>query len=130
MHLEQSEGFLQVTGLAVHTHIGVHAWEQRIKQKLLIDICIPLDCRQCEDNLEKTLDYFALCESVTTFVESQSFQLIETVVTQLSTHILTRFKVPEVRLTVSKPQAIPQAANIQISSTLKFSNTANEHSGT
>ncbi len=70
---------LVIKELTVLAQIGVHAWEQSIKQNLLIDIHIPSDFTHCDDNIAKTLDYDALCQAITHYVESNSFQLIETV---------------------------------------------------
>lgn len=106
---------LEISALQVKTRIGVHAWEQQIHQTLLIDITLPLDCRACNDELEKTLDYDTLCKSVTDFVENQSFQLIETVAGKVAALIKENYPVEEVTVAVSKPQAVKNAGNIKIS---------------
>lgn len=106
--------YLKISALNVATQIGVHAWEQRIKQQLLIDITIPSDFTGCKDNLEDTLDYDALCQLVTQFVESNSFQLIETVANKVSELVKKEFKLREITISVSKPHAIKNAGNIQV----------------
>ncbi|MFI4918966.1 MAG: dihydroneopterin aldolase [Legionellales bacterium] len=105
---------LSIKALNVATHIGVHAWEQRIKQQLLIDISIPIDCSTCQDNLANTLDYDSLCKAVTHFVESTSFQLIETVADSVVLLIQQEFKVTKLTVAVSKPHAIKNAGLIQV----------------
>ncbi len=104
---------LEITALSTKTRIGVYAWEQRILQDLFIDITIPLE-RSAEDDLNQTVDYEKLCQEVTTFVESQSFRLIETVAERLLELIQTQFQVPHLSLRVSKPHAIPNARNISV----------------
>ncbi|MGQ3891574.1 dihydroneopterin aldolase [Legionella sp. CNM-4043-24] len=108
---------LNISGLAVSTRIGVHAWEQRISQRLLLDISLPSDFRNCEDDLAKTIDYDRLCQDVIQFVESRSFQLIETVADKVATFINERFSTPSVTVSVSKPDAVRQARNIQVTVT-------------
>jgi dihydroneopterin aldolase len=108
---------LHIKGLAVATRIGVYAWEQQILQRLLIDITIPADFRDCDDELAKTIDYDKLCQLVTTYLESNAFQLIETVADKVALLIKAEFNIGEITVSVSKPHAIKNAANIQVSVT-------------
>lgn len=105
---------LEITGLKVSTKIGVHAWEQRIQQSLLIDITIPHDCSNCQDELNNTIDYAALCDQVTTYVESNQFALIETVAERVSQLIKEQFAVSQLTIRVSKPHAVANAGNIAV----------------
>ncbi|OGV47871.1 MAG: dihydroneopterin aldolase [Legionellales bacterium RIFCSPHIGHO2_12_FULL_42_9] len=106
---------LEITALRTTTHIGVHAWEQRIKQVLLIDLHIPLDLTQCHDTLDHTLNYDTLCQCVTEYVESNAFTLIETVAENIATRLKTTFPlITTLTVRISKPHAIPTAGNISI----------------
>ena len=105
---------LEITGLSVSTKIGVHAWEQRIAQRLLLDITIPNDFSTCQDNLANTVDYATLCQQVTTYVESNQFALIETVADRVAQLIKDQFAVAKLTVRVSKPHAITNAGNIAV----------------
>ena len=105
---------LNIKALNVATKIGVHAWEQRINQQLLIDITIPGDFSACEDNLANTIDYGVVCQTVTEFVQSKSFQLIESVADSVAHLIKQEFKVTQLTVAVSKPHAIKNAGTIQV----------------
>lgn len=105
---------LHIEGLTVNTQIGVHAWEQQITQPLLIDISLPIEVSDCADDLAKTIDYDKLCRLVSTYVESRSFRLIETVANQVADLIKQEFAINQLSVTVSKPQAIKNAANVKI----------------
>lgn len=106
---------LEITALRTKTRIGIHAWEQKILQDLVFDIYIPVECANCNDELENTIDYDALCQSVISFVESRSFRLIETAAEEVAKMIKTRFaRITTLTLRVSKPQAIPAAGNISL----------------
>lgn len=105
---------LQIEGLRVETHIGIHAWEKKIKQILLFDIEIPLDFDKIADNIEQTIDYDALCQHVTTFVETHAFNLIETVAHEVIASIQNTFHIQALTLRVSKPHAISNAKNISV----------------
>jgi len=108
---------LQITALNIPARIGIHAWEQKILQQLLLDITIPMDLRTCNNELANTIDYDKLCQQVITFVESNSFTLIETVAEQVAQLIKDNFKVATLTVSVSKPHAVKQAGNIRVSVT-------------
>jgi dihydroneopterin aldolase len=105
---------LNITGLSVSTKIGAYAWEQRINQRLLIDITLSLDVSNCLDDLDKTIDYAALCQKVTAFVESKSFVLIETVAEEVAQLIKESYLIEHVTIRVSKPHAVKNANNVSI----------------
>lgn len=108
---------LQIKGLAVATRIGVYAWEQKILQPLFIDLSIPADFSQCEEQLAKTIDYEKLCLLVSNYVEGQAFQLIETVADRIALLLKKEFNLPEVTVSVSKPKAIKNASDIRVTVT-------------
>ena len=103
---------MQISALSTKTRIGVHEWEQRILQQLLLDIRIPMELSTCNNQLENTIDYDKLCQLVTTFVESNNFSLIETVAENVAQLIKDEFHVSEVTVSVSKPHAIKNASNV------------------
>ncbi len=105
---------LIIERLSVSTHIGVHAWEQKIKQQLLLDISIPSDFSHGIDDLSHTLDYDALCKAVTVFVENNSFQLIEYVAHQVALLIKEQFNVGQLTVAVNKPHAVANAGAIKV----------------
>lgn len=105
---------LNIKALKVSTQIGVYEWEQRINQSLLIDISIDTDFSACNEDLSTTIDYAALCELVTRYVESKSFLLIETVANEVANIIQEQFKITHLTIGVSKPHAIKNAENIQV----------------
>lgn len=108
---------LHIKGLTIATRIGIHEWEQRIAQRLLIDIHIPADFSHCEDDINKTIDYDKLCQVVTRHVESRSFKLIETVADTVAGLLKQEFPISEVTVQVNKPHAIKNAGDIVVTVT-------------
>ena len=106
--------YLRIEGLRIETRIGVHDWEKKIKQILLLDIDIPSDFSQTDDALKKTIDYDALCQHVTELVETSDFNLIESVGQHVLTAIQKTFQIKALTIRVSKPHAIHNAKNISI----------------
>lgn len=106
---------LHINNLQVTTHIGVHDWEQHILQTLFIDLLIPFDCRDCEDKLENTLNYDAICKTVIEFVQNNRFKLIETVANGVADLVKKQFSIDTIHVSVNKPQAIKEAKEIRVS---------------
>lgn len=105
---------IQITGLRLSTHIGVHDFEQKIKQPLFIDMNIPWDISKAKDALEDTLDYDQLCQMVKQYVENRSFKLIETVANDIAALIKSNWNVAHVCVSVSKPHALNNVSDIRV----------------
>lgn len=105
---------IQITGLRLSTHIGVYPFEQKIKQTLLVDMNIPWDMRDKKDQIDETLDYDLLCQTVKNDVEQRSFQLIETVANHIADLIKTQWNIPTLSVSVSKPHALNNVSNIRV----------------
>ncbi|HVT62608.1 MAG TPA: dihydroneopterin aldolase, partial [Legionellaceae bacterium] len=95
--------------LKIPTRIGIYPWEQRIQQTLIFELDIPLNIAQCNENIKNTIDYEQLCQMITDFVSTRSFQLLETVADQV-THLIQRhYQIPHLTMTVTKPFAVKNA---------------------
>ncbi|WP_435927888.1 bifunctional dihydroneopterin aldolase/7,8-dihydroneopterin epimerase [Dryocola sp. BD613] len=102
--------------LTVITTIGVYDWEQTIDQKLIFDIEMAWDNRAAaaSDDVNDCLSYADVSEAVIAHVSGGRFALVERVAEEVAQLLLTRFNSPWVRLKVSKPGAIAQAANVGV----------------
>lgn len=103
---------LNISGLRIMARIGIHAWEQKILQPLLIDLNIPMDFSTCNNELTNTIDYAKVCAEITTFVETNTFELIETVAEQIAQLAKKSFNIKSISVSVSKPLAVANAKNI------------------
>lgn len=108
---------LDIKALSVNTRIGIHAWEQRISQRLLLDISIPTDFSLCAEELNNTIDYDKLCQQITSYVESNSFKLIETVANTVAELIKKEWNVTSVTVSVSKSHAVKNAGDVRVTVT-------------
>ncbi len=102
--------------LEVDATIGVFEWEQRIRQKVRIDLEMAADVTRAAAScsLEDTLDYKAVAKRIVEFVESGRHELIETLVENLAELLIREFSIPWVRITVSKPGAVRGARDVGI----------------
>lgn len=111
---------LSIKALSMNASIGVHAWEQRILQRLLIDIDMSCDVSQCDDELNKTIDYDSVCQTITQYIESRHFNLIETVANSVAELIKNDYGIKHITVSVSKPHAIKNAADVRITITRTY----------
>lgn len=103
-------------GLAVDCVIGFIEWERRIRQTVVIDLELPVDCRAAavRDRVEDTLDYNKVAKRVIAFVEASEFQLVETLAERIARLILDEFALEWVRVSVNKPGAIRGSRDVGI----------------
>jgi 7,8-dihydroneopterin aldolase/epimerase/oxygenase len=103
-------------GLVIETVIGIYDWEREIRQTLIIDLEMATDIRKAAetDDITHTLDYKAVSRRVIDFVESSSFQLVETLAERITEILIAEFGVPWVRLTLNKRGAISGASDVGI----------------
>ncbi|MXP56403.1 dihydroneopterin aldolase [Pantoea sp. Mhis] len=108
---------LYIEQLIVFTKIGIYDWEQRIKQKLLIDIEMEWK-KYCSNtnnyDINQYLNYETIADSILIYVQNQNFTLIEHVAEKLANLLISRFHSSGVRIKVSKPGAIAQATMVGV----------------
>lgn len=102
--------------LAVDMVIGVYDWEKQRTQTLLIDVELgtSISAAAAGDELAKTIDYAVVCQRITTELQRQPLELIETVAEQIATLLLNEFPAQAVRVSVEKPTAVPQAQSVGV----------------
>lgn len=103
-------------GLAVECIIGFIEWERRIKQTIVLDVEMPVDCARAahSDDVADTLDYKKVAKRLIAFVSGSDFKLVETLAHRAAMMILEEFSVEWVRLSVNKPGAIRHSKDVGV----------------
>jgi len=103
-------------GLAIECIIGFIEWERRIKQTVVLDVEMPVDCARAaqSDDVGDTLDYKKVAKRLITFVSESEFKLVETLAHRAAMLILQEFDVEWVRLSVNKPGAIRHSKDVGV----------------
>jgi 7,8-dihydroneopterin aldolase/epimerase/oxygenase len=103
-------------GLAAECVIGFIDWERRVKQTVVMDIELPVDCRRAAlaDAVVATLDYKKVAKRVLAFVSASEYHLVETLAHRLALVILEEFGVEWVRVTLNKPGAIRNSRDVGV----------------
>lgn len=98
--------------LRVETLIGICDWEREVPQELLFDISMECDIAAAakSDAIADALDYAAVAEQVTGFVQDSKRLLLEPLLAELAADLLAQFsQIESLTVTVRKPQAIAAA---------------------
>jgi dihydroneopterin aldolase len=104
-------------GLEVECIIGFIEWERRIKQRVQIDLELPVDCTRAavKDDVADTVDYKRVAKRVIAFVEASQFLLVETMAHRMALMILEEFDLDWIRIAVNKPGAIRGSRDVGVS---------------
>ena len=102
--------------LVVFAQIGVYDWEQQMKQKLVFDLDMQwnIDKAAATDEVQYCLNYAEVSQFIVDYVQSRSFLLIERVAHEVAIQLQQHFSSPWLRLKLSKPKAVAQAANVGV----------------
>jgi len=111
-----SDDRIFLRGLSIECIIGFIEWERRVKQTVVLDIEMPVDCRAAArtDEVADTLDYKRVAKRVIAFVTASQYKLVETLAERVAELILEEFGVAWVRLTLNKPGAIRDSRDVGV----------------
>ncbi len=102
--------------LRVDAIIGIHDWERRVRQTLVLDLELAADNRRtaATDAIGDALDYDAVARRVRSCIEASEYQLIETLAERLAELVMDEFGVPWLRLRLCKPGAGAAARDVGV----------------
>jgi 7,8-dihydroneopterin aldolase/epimerase/oxygenase len=111
---------LSIRGLRAFGHHGVLEAERRSGQEFVADVTLGLDTRPAaaRDDLSRTVDYGALADRLSSAIESDPVDLIETLAARLAELCLTERGVAWVEVTIHKPAAPLQVPVDDVSLTI------------
>jgi|TARA_B110000977_G_scaffold154462_1_gene196312 dihydroneopterin aldolase len=94
--------------LQIETVIGIYDWERKVRQMISLDIDMATDIHKAAttDHIDDTLSYKTVAMHLIEYVEQSEFELVEALAEKICAIIIEEFKVPWVKLTLSKPGAV------------------------
>ena len=103
-------------GLTTECVIGFIDWERRVRQTVVLDIELPVDCRRASltDDVADTLDYKKVAKRVLAYVAASEFKLVETLAHRVALLVLEEFAVEWVRIALNKPGAIRDSRDVGV----------------
>ena len=105
-----------IEGLAVEAVIGIHEWERRARQSLLLDLELSFDNRvpAASDAIGDAHDYEAIATRLVAYVSTTQVRLVETLAERCAALVLEEFGVRGLRLRLTKPGALPGARAVGV----------------
>jgi dihydroneopterin aldolase len=95
---------IHIEGLEVLANIGVPEEERAAAQRLSFNVTLwpMLEMGDLADEIERTVNYAAVCGEVKTFVEQRKDKLIETLANALALHLLARLEIRRITVELRK----------------------------
>ncbi|MBQ9180076.1 MAG: 2-amino-4-hydroxy-6-hydroxymethyldihydropteridine diphosphokinase [Firmicutes bacterium] len=100
--------YIKVKGVKVFAHHGVIPQERASGQEFIVDVTMGTRTWKAAaaDELEKTIDYGAVCEKIVAFMEGNQYKLIETCAERLADKLLRETDgLSEITVEIHKPNA-------------------------
>jgi dihydroneopterin aldolase len=112
----QSGDRIFLRGLTAQCIIGFIDWERRVKQTVVVDLELPVDCRLASvtDDVADTVDYKRVAKRVLAYIEASEFKLVETLAHRLALLLLEEFALEWVRIVLNKPGAIRNSRDVGV----------------
>jgi 7,8-dihydroneopterin aldolase/epimerase/oxygenase len=113
---KQSGDVVFLRGLTMETTIGFIEWERHVKQTVVLDLEIPVDCAKAADTdkVDSTVDYKSIAKRCIDFVTHAEYHLVETLAHRLAMTLLEEFDIAWVRLSLNKPGAIRGSRDVGV----------------
>ncbi|MFT5656790.1 MAG: dihydroneopterin aldolase [Gammaproteobacteria bacterium] len=94
--------------LQIETVIGIYDWERKVRQTISLDVDMATDIQKAAntDHIDDTLSYKTVAKRLIEFVGQSEYELVEALAEKICAIIIEEFKVPWVKLTLSKPGAV------------------------
>ena len=93
-----------ISDLRLDILIGVYDWERKVPQTVQLDleIGIPDGGQPRSDRIRETIDYAKVIQRIQASLKQERFLLVERLAEHLAELVMTEFKAPWVRISVSK----------------------------
>jgi dihydroneopterin aldolase len=98
---------VELRGLRVFGHHGVHTAERENGQDFLFDVDLEVDERGSSDHLEDAVDYVAVARTVREISDAHAYSLIEALAVAVADELRASFGVDRVSVRVTKPAVKP-----------------------
>ena len=116
MKTDNTTDVIFLRGLEVECIIGFIEWERRVKQTVLLDLELPVDCARAavRDDVDETVDYKKIAKRVVAYVSASDFKLVETLAERLAQLLLAEFRLSWIRIAINKPGAIRGSRDVGV----------------
>jgi len=109
---------IHIEQLEVFACVGVPEKERAAPQRLTATITLwpRRQADELHDDLAETVNYSEVCEETKKFVRNHTYKLIETLASELATHLLQRFAIAKIEVELRK-FVVPDAKYVSVTVT-------------
>lgn len=97
---------VEISGLSLYTHHGVSDEEQKIGQRLLIDVRFDIGEPDAlvTDRIEDTVDYAEVCQQIALIAQTRSYRTLERLCSVIADRLASQFGAESVTVKAAKPE--------------------------
>jgi dihydroneopterin aldolase len=97
---------VEISGLSLYTHHGVSDEEQKLGQRLLIDVRFDIGEPDAliTDRIEDTVDYAEVCQQIALIAQTRSYRTLERLCAVIADRLASQFGAESVTVKASKPE--------------------------
>lgn len=106
--------FIEIKDLEILCLIGVHHFEKNFSQRLKIDIKIYFDFQKIQDHIDATIDYSLIVHDLKNLLETQTFELLETMANFIAEWLNQRFKTIATEVIIKKYHIVPSVSHVAV----------------
>lgn len=105
-----------IKDLRIKGFVGIHDWEQRKKQEILIncEIFTDLEASAQSDRIQDTIDYHKTVKAITEHVESEKRYTVEKLAQAVMQIVLSHPLSHSALVTIEKPNAVSGAKSVGV----------------
>jgi len=109
---------IRIEQLEISARVGVPEKERATSQRLTATVTLwpQRQAEELHDHIAKTVNYSAVCEETKNFVRNHTYKLIETLASELATHLLQRFAIAKIEVELRK-FVVPDAKYVSVTVT-------------
>ncbi len=111
-----SDDYIEIQGLEIDASIGVHGFEQLLRQKVRVCVRLAVDVQQAarSDQLEDAVNYVRVVEQIQAVVQTGHIRLLETLAERIAQGLLQEFALNWIRVEVSKPHILGRGVDVRV----------------
>jgi len=104
----QSKDIIHIRSIETTSIIGIYPHEKINKQPVIVDLNIYTDIKPAalSEDIKDTCDYANITKFIVTYLNTNKFNLIETLAENLADMLLKKFYLHKIDLKISKPMAL------------------------
>lgn len=115
-----------VNDLLLYVTIGSTDWERSIKQSIVLNLCITTDFSLAakEDDVNLTVDYAELVNSIVNFAKDSHFKLLEALVVGIEQVIITKYNnILALEVSAKKSFILPNTKEVGVKIARSYTNS-------